>query len=363
MRELLSKFELRAERPVDRWSVVGLVHTTGTYCHEIGSSLLIALRRWQADDASAMAACVAYYLALSLFPMFLLLIAGIGLVMRYTSLGHDAEVQILEIVSHHCSDSLSAQVAQVLEQLRDHSVVGGPFGLATALLAAISVFYQFEKAFDKIWHIPAPPKSGWRSTVRRLVIRRCMAFMLFTGVGAAIICTLAANVAIGTLRQWMTHLHLPGTIAITIVDATATMLLNAAAFSVLYRWLPKRRPTWRDAFRGGLLVSIIWEVGRQFLGAFLIGMKYTSAYGAVGSFIALLLWFYWGVTILFFGAEYVKVLSRKHQPPLRMFTPGAMDEVDVADEELEDATKAASADTTKTCKTVHRKVIPRRAAA
>ena len=326
MKDLLAKLELPPDRPVDRWSVRGLAHSGGLYGREIGSSLLVALRRWQADDASAMAACVAYYLALSLFPMFLLLIAGIGLVMRYTSLGHDAELQILEIVSHHCSDTLSHQVAQVLEQLRDHSVVGGPFGLFTALLAAIGVFYQFEKAFDKIWHVPAPPKSGWRSTVRRLVIRRCMAFMLFTGVGAAILCTLAANVAIGTLRQWMTHLHLPGTIAITIVDATATMLLNAVAFSVLYRWLPKRRPLWSDAFRGGLLVSIIWEAGRQFLGAFLIGMKYTTAYGAVGSFIALLLWFYWGVTILFFGAEYVKVLSHRHQRPLRMFTPNFSEE-------------------------------------
>ena len=199
------------------------------------------------------------------------------------------------------------------------------------MLAAIGVFYQFEKAFDKIWHVPAPSKGGWRSTIRRLVIRRCMAFTLFTGVGAAVICTLAANVAIGTLRQWMTHLHLPGTIAISIVDATATMLLNATAFSVLYRWLPKRRPLWSDAFRGGLLVSVIWEGGRQFLGAFLIGMKYTTAYGAIGSFIALLLWFYWGVTILFFGAEYVKVLSQKHQRPLRMFQPGVLVDCDAPD--------------------------------
>ena len=125
MRQLLSKLEEIQERPVDRWSAIGLLQRSSSYGREIGSSLMIALRRWQQDDASAMAACVAYYLALSLFPMFLLLIAGIGLVMRFTSLGHDAELQILDIVSEHCSETLRAQVAQVLEQLRDHSVVGG----------------------------------------------------------------------------------------------------------------------------------------------------------------------------------------------------------------------------------------------
>ena len=171
MRDLLSKIkssvERSAERPVDRWSVIGLIQTGSNYGSEICSSLLAALKRWQADDGSAMAACVAYYLALSLFPMLLLLIAGVGLVMRFTRMGHDAEMQILSIVAEHCSTTLESQVREVLSQLRDQSVVGGPFGLATAILAAIGVFYQFERAFDKIWHIPAPAKSNWKATVRR----------------------------------------------------------------------------------------------------------------------------------------------------------------------------------------------------
>jgi membrane protein len=363
VRVLLSKFrssvEQSAERPVDRWSLIGLAQTVSEYVSEICSTLVAAHKRWQADDGSAMAASVAYYLALSLFPMLLLLIAGVGLVMRFTRLGHDAEVQILSIVAEHCSTTLETQFREVLAQLRDHSVVGGPFGLATAILAAIGVFYQFERAFDKIWRIPTPAKSNWKATVRRLVVRRCMAFTLFTGVGCAIICTLAANVAIGTLRQWMSHLHLPGTIAITLVDATATMLLNAVAFGVLYRWLPKRRPLWSDAFRGGLLVSVIWEIGRQFLGAFLIGVKYTTAYGAIGSFIALLLWFYWGVTILFFGAEYVKVLSRKHQRPIRMFQPGVLNAThvhEVADPLPSEPDYNASCEPRRLVKTVPRRV-------
>lgn len=322
MHQSVPQFDAPSQRDVHRFSAKGLFRLGRIYFHEVTESLLEAFRSWQRDDVSAMAACVAYYLALSLFPMLLLLIAGVGLVMRFTQLGHDAEVQILQVVSEHCSRSLEAQCREVLAQLRDHSVVGGPFGLFTATLAAIGVFYQFERAFDKIWYYSPPTHGGWRVTVRRMLLRRCAAFLLFTGVGTAIVATLAANVALGTLRQWMTHLHLPGTIAISVVDATGTMLINAMAFSLLYRWLPKRRVQWSDAFRGGLLVSMIWEIGRQFLSAFLIGMRYTTAYGAIGSFIALLLWFYWGVTILFFGAEYVKVLSRRHRRMLRYFSPG-----------------------------------------
>ncbi len=303
----------------DALSAASLANRSYGYLREVLGSIMLASRRWQLDDAGSMAAAVAYYLALSLFPMLLLLTAGVGLVMRFTQLGHDAEVQILAIVAEHCSPTLEAQVRDVLEQLRDQCVVGGPFGLATAVLASIGVFYQFERAFDKIWRVPTPPQEGMLRTAFRVLTQRLMAFLLLTSVGVTIVAILVANVAIGAVREWMSGLHHPGTVAVAVVDASATMLLNALAFAALYRWLPKRPVLWRDALRGGLLASIIWEIGRQVLSAFLVGMRYTTAYGAIGSFIALLLWFYWGVTILFFGAEYVQVLSRRHTKPLKMF--------------------------------------------
>lgn len=296
----------------DRFSAVWLIQRCKLYVVEVASSLIAAGRRWQEDDASTMAAAVAYYLALSLFPMLLLLVSGMGLFLQYTQLGHDARVQLLSIVSEHCSDTLRTQFEQVLDQLGTQSVVGGPFGVLTALMAAIGVFQQFDRAFDKIWRIKPKQEKGMLHMASQVLTQRLAAFMLLAGVGLTIISILLTNVAIGTLREWMTQLHIPGTVFVMLLDATATTSMNALAFGVLYRWLPKRSVAWSHAIRGGVLVSVIWEVGRQFLSAFLIGMRYTTAYGAIGSFIALLLWFYWGVTILFFGAEYVQVLSQKH---------------------------------------------------
>ncbi len=303
----------------DTLSAIALLAHGKRYVRDVFGSLLLAARRWQADDGGSMAAAVAYYLALSLFPMLLLLTSGVGIAMRYTRLGHDAEVQILKVVAEHCSPTLELQVREVLHQIREQSIVGGPFGLLTAVLAAIGVFYQFERAFDKIWRIPPPAKSGLLRVALRVINERLTAFFLLAGLGLAIVAILAANVAIGAVRGWMTQLHISGTAVVMVIDAVTTVSLNALAFGGLYRWVPKRSVQWRDALRGGLLVSIIWEVGRQVLSVFLIGMRYTTAYGAIGSFIALLLWFYWGVTILFFGAEYVQVLTRRRVKPLQMF--------------------------------------------
>jgi membrane protein len=61
------------------------------------------------------------------------------------------------------------------------------------------------------------------------------------------------------------------------------------------------------------LAAVVWEIGRMILAAFLIGNKY-SAYGVVGSFIAVMLWIYYASTVVFLGAEYVQVICRRCDP-------------------------------------------------
>ena len=290
------------------------------YARDIASLLSMATKRWQNDEAASMAAAVAYYLALSVFPMLLLLSSGIGLFLKFTNLGHDAEVQILAVVAEHCSPSLGKQFESILLQFEDQSLATGPIGLIAAIMAAIGVFFQFERAFDRIWRIPSAPNNGILLSAVRVLTKRLVAFLLLCSVGLLIAAILIANVALTAAMEWMGRLHMPGALAVAVVDATGTMLLNWLAFTMIYRWLPKRRVRWFDAMRSGLLVAIIWEAGRHFLCMFLIGMRYTSAYGTIGSFIALLLWFYWGVTILFFGAEYLQILTlRRNRKTFSMF--------------------------------------------
>ena len=304
---------------IDAFSATWILQLLVDYTRQIRHNLVLTTKRWHIDDGSTMAAAVAYYLALSLFPMLLLMTATMGLVLRYTQLGHDFEVQLLAIVAEHCSPTLSQQFETVLLQIEDQSAVGCPLGVATAVLAAIGVFHQFERAFDKIWRVHTEPSQNIISTGLQAMTSRLIAFGLLLGLAAAILLILIANIALAGIREWMAQVHLSGTTVIGIVDAAATILLHTAVFGMLYKFLPKRPVRWGDALRGGLLISLIWEVGRVLLSVILVGVKYTSAYGAIGSFIALLLWFYWGVTLILFGAEYVQVLSRRHARPFSMF--------------------------------------------
>ena len=55
-------------------------------------------------------------------------------------------------------------------------------------------------------------------------------------------------------------------------------------------------------------MAVTWEVGSQLVAAYILTGNY-SAYGVVGSFIAILLWVYCASVLLFLGAQLVQVLG------------------------------------------------------
>ena len=114
------------------------------------SVFVAAYNRWSEDDGSAMAAAVAYYVALSFFPLLLTLIAGIGLFFKFAHSGQDAEQAVLLLVRDHLSSSAGAAVEQALNQVRDTSTFHGPIALCVMLFSSIASFVQLQQAFDRV---------------------------------------------------------------------------------------------------------------------------------------------------------------------------------------------------------------------
>ena len=112
-----------------------------------------AYNRWSEDEGPAMSAAVAYYIALSFFPLLLTLIAGVGLFFKFADSGQDAQQAILMLVREHFSQSAAASVEQALNQVRDTSVFHGPIALGVMLFSSIASFVQLQQAFDRVGRI------------------------------------------------------------------------------------------------------------------------------------------------------------------------------------------------------------------
>jgi membrane protein len=278
---------------------------------KLGRRLWQAHLGFQAHEGVLSAAGIAYYVALSFFPLLLVLVAGLAAVLAWTQAGQEAQHELLVAIGQQASPELARQVERMLDAVKERAPASGPIGFVALVASAILIFAQLDTAFDRIWRLTVNPHSTWRTWVARLVYQRLKAFGMLVGVGGFIVLVMITSMAwagieraleprfeLGPWLRWGTSLWI-------------NLLLNWIAFTMIYRVVPRTSIRWWDAIRGGCLAAVLWEAGRQALSAYLLHLNYPSAYGIIGSFIAVMLWAYYVALVILFGAEYVRVIGEE----------------------------------------------------
>ena len=111
--------------------------------------------------------------------------------------------------------------------------------------------------------------------------------------------------------QFLLCIQCPGIYIRTILGNLASVIIVAAWFILLFRYLADARPSWKASIIGGLLTGILFIAGRLVLRFFLVGSNVGHLYGASGSFVLLLLFVFYSSFILYFGACFIAVYSEK----------------------------------------------------
>src|SRR5215207_10599724 len=104
---------------------------------------------FQADEASTLGAALAYYALFSLFPLLLLLIAGLGYVLQYWDQAINVQDEILAAASRNFSSQLSDALKEILGGIKNNAGGATVVGLITLLVGASSVFQQLDLASIK----------------------------------------------------------------------------------------------------------------------------------------------------------------------------------------------------------------------
>jgi membrane protein len=131
---------------------------------------------------------------------------------------------------------------------------------------------------------------------------------MLLGVGVFVVAGMIASIVLSAVQQAMTPRFPEVLVMDWYLKLAVYISLNFVAFTAIYKIVPRAGIRWREALRGGLLAALLWEAGRQALAAYLLRLNYPSAYGVIGSFLAIMLWAYYASMVILFGAEYVRVL-------------------------------------------------------
>lgn len=287
---------------------------------QLFARIVNAYRHFAERGGTMMAAAVAYYLAFSLFPLMLVLVAGIGWAFRATAVGHDAQQRVLATIAEQASPTLRDQIEQAFNAVEQKAGASGSFGIVVLVVASVAIFTQVDYAFDRLWDRPQSGEQGFRQVVTNLVFVRLKSLLMLVGVGAFVIAVMIASIVWqGVESAVASTVNVPGWLRQS-TQPVLHVALNFLAFAALYAFVPKTHVKAKAALAGGALAAILWEIGRQVLAAYVLRRNLPTAYGVIGSFMAIMLWTYYAMIVILYGASYAKLVNDE-EPEVRLDRP------------------------------------------
>lgn len=246
-------------------------------------------------DVMTLAAALAFYTTLSLAPILLLTLSIVGLFGIDMNL--EVALEIEKLMGEEAARAITAivQNAQAETKL---STLAGVLGLATLLISASGVFIQLHSSLNIIWRVGPRLRNSIRVWARH---RLLSLVAMFTFALLGIISVLASTMIAYYFKEHQ--------LTWKFVNTLLSMMIFAAVFASLFKYLPEDRLSWKNALIGGFVTSSMFAVGKYLIGVYLFKSALASAYGAAGSLVMLLLWVYYSSIIFYVGAEVTRVLT------------------------------------------------------
>jgi membrane protein len=246
------------------------------------------------DNASIIAAGVAFYAFLSVPAILTALVSIYGLVASPSQIGQQMS-SLQGIVPGAALGILSGQLSRISSQ------AGGT--LTFALVASI-VFALWSGSNSVKALITALNVANGEQEKRGFFKLTAIALGLTLGalVGVAVTIALIAGVT-----AVIDRLPLPGGLKTLIEIARWPLLavLGILGLAVAYRYCPSRQePKWRWVSWGAVAAMVLWVVVSA-LFSWYVGSfgNYDKTYGSLSAIVALLMWFYLSAYVVLLGAK------------------------------------------------------------
>jgi len=263
-------------------------------------------RYWSADNASTTGAALAFYCAFSIAPLLVILLSLAGLIVSETAAYGQVGAQLSALFGPATAKILLGAVRSAEHK---QGPIATAISIVTLLIGATTVLAALQTALETIWKSRALAASGVRGWVRT----RLLSFGFILALGFLLLVSLSLSTALASLRAWVASAF-PAFVAVTgVLNLLLSLLLVAALFTLIYRYMPTRRLPWKDVLLGGLLTAVLFDAGHWAVGLYLAHSTQPSAFGAASSFAALLLWLYYTSQIFLFGAEFTACLGGVRQ--------------------------------------------------
>ncbi len=260
------------------------------------------------DEIFTRSAAVAYAAALSFAPTIILVASFLGIL----------RINLVQSISEQADSIFGYGTGEWILKLADYSKdnvqfasLSGIIGIGILLFSGSLFFRQLELTMDFIFREfrkPTKQNRKYYQEVGAVVKDRIVTILVFL-VGAifAIVSLLASFFLNSALMQYSPMIY-------EIVFQGFSLLVFSFLFFMLFLCTPARRISKGIILLGSFLTSALFLIGKEIIAWYIAGAGIGSIYGAAGTIVVFLIWFYYSSLTVFLGAEAISVLARPAKP-------------------------------------------------
>lgn len=272
--------------------------------HDVDSPVEIRLRDWRsiciraagrtlADRIGLVAAGIAFYAFLSIFPAMAALLMLWGLFTDMTALG--PQLQAVRDVAPDAFDLVADQMIAIANQPKHDLTVGLIVTILLAIWSASGAVGALMNAMNMAYH-EKEKRNFFRITLISLAFT--LLGIVFVGVSIA---------AIAAVPPILEALRLGAILeaAIRAVRWLLTIALFLLATAMIYRIAPSRtHARWSWIVPGAVAASVVWLIASIAFSVFLDNFAtYNATFGSLAAVAILLMWFWLSAYAVCMGAE------------------------------------------------------------
>jgi membrane protein len=260
------------------------------------------VRLYLDDHCGTYAAAIAFYAIFSLVPLSLVTVSIFGLVVDEDRITRF----VFEQLPLEETPSVRRNVEEIVSRAHEVSAAGIGVGLVALLWSASGIFGALRRGLNRAIG-RRDPRPYWRGKLLDLALIPSAGLLVIV----AIIGTTAVQLTIERADD-LGPAAFDASGAVRFVTFVVTTAVSFTAFLLLYKFVPKPRPAWRQALASSVFALVLFELAR--LAATLV-IRYmpfnrdTALYAGFGTMLTVLFWIFVTASVLLLGAEFGRALK------------------------------------------------------
>lgn len=280
------------------------IQMKGIPLNEIVPLLRATVRNWQNDRAPRLGAALAFYMALSLAPSVVIMLAVAGFAFGAQAAQTRLVLLIQGLVGNTGAEIIQTVITEANRPARSKAAT--IFGLFILLFGATSMVYELRDSLNTIWRVPEDSTSGRFRSMVNMIKERLVSVGLVLGAGLFLLASLILHAWINTTLTFLNWRMVPSQALTRIVGEVISFFVMTVLFALIFKFLPMVRIKWGDVTGGAIFTAILFTAGKFVLGVYLRRAGFGGSYGAAGSLIVLLVWVYYSAQVVYLGAEFTR---------------------------------------------------------